>query len=141
MRLSSVVSVAIAIVCLTTSHFAQARISLPDLVGGRDDAASMKGIRTSKENEEERGALKTITNIANRVQVKTAANGLLADSGKAHGVYRKWAAKGYTLDDIRNFLKVTDPKMKGKYQQIVDDYNRHLFLNWAAQLAQHRIER
>ncbi|RLN74952.1 hypothetical protein BBO99_00008633, partial [Phytophthora kernoviae] len=139
MRLSFMLSAAMVITyfvtCNATADSDQTKISMMgslDLVrsldaGQNDDAAGRRFLRAHKENgassTEERGF--SLSGLMDKLAAKKLAKAALEDSSKEVQAYRAWEANGHTLDDIKKFLNIADPKKKGKYDQLYDGYTFH----------------
>ncbi|OWZ03527.1 Inactive elicitor Avr1b [Phytophthora megakarya] len=109
----------------------QAKLSnmkAPDLVHSTDGGQHVLGARLLRARDEERGFDLGIKRLADKLHAKKLAKSIMADPSKAEAAYRDWESKKYTLTDISNFLKVADPKTKGKYDQIYNGYMVHLDL-------------
>ncbi|OWY91187.1 Inactive elicitor Avr1b [Phytophthora megakarya] len=134
MHLPSISSVAIIatsfLVCYASADYDQAKMPMMGTTGltrsvgpGPSDE---HGGRLLRVHQEERGFDFSIGNLVKKIQAKNLAKAIMADPSRMDDAYAVWKAKGYTLRDINNFLKVADPKTKGKYDQISNGYAIHL---------------
>ncbi|OWY96411.1 Inactive elicitor Avr1b [Phytophthora megakarya] len=136
MHLPSISSMAIIatsfMICYTSADYDQAKMSVMGTTGltrsvGPGPSDEHEG-RLLRVHQEERGLDFGIGKLVKKTQAKNLAKAILADPSKMDDAYAAWKTKGYTLSDINNFLKVADPKTKGKYDRISNGYALHLDL-------------
>ncbi|OWY96972.1 Inactive elicitor Avr1b [Phytophthora megakarya] len=136
MHLPSIPSVAIIVTsfmaCYASADYDQAKMSMMGTTGltrsvGPGPSDEHEG-RLLRVHQEERGFDFGIGNLVKKMQAKKLAKAIMADPSKMEAAYVAWKDKGYTLSDINKFLKVADPKTKGKYDQISNGYAIHLDL-------------
>ncbi|EGZ13867.1 Avr1b-1 avirulence-like protein [Phytophthora sojae] len=136
MRLSFVLSLVVAIgyvvTCNATEYSDETNIAMvesPDLVRRSLRNGDIAGGRFLRAHEEDDAGERTfsVTDLWNKVAAKKLAKAMLADPSKEQKAYEKWAKKGYSLDKIKNWLAIADPKQKGKYDRIYNGYTFHLY--------------
>ncbi|OWZ10820.1 Inactive elicitor Avr1b [Phytophthora megakarya] len=136
MRLPSILSLAMIattfMTCNATTDYDQTKTSMMKASGFVRSVGLLRSgdynDRFLRTHQEERGFNFDITNLVKKTKAKKLAKAIMADPSKMDDAYAAWMAKGYTLSDINNFLKVADPKTKGKYDQISNGYAIHLDL-------------
>nr|AAM20938.1 inactive elicitor Avr1b [Phytophthora sojae]AAM20939.1 inactive elicitor Avr1b [Phytophthora sojae] len=136
MRLSFVLSLVVAIgyvvTCNATEYSDETNIAMvesPDLVRRSLRNGDIAGGRFLRAHEEDDAGERTfsLTDLWNKVGAKTLAKAMLKDPSKEQEAYKMWAKKKYTLQDIKDWLAIADPKQKGKYDRIYDGYTFHLY--------------
>ncbi|EGZ14028.1 avirulence protein 1b [Phytophthora sojae] len=132
--LSLVVAIGYVVTCNATEYSDETNISMvesPDLVRRSLRNGDIAGGRFLRAHEEDDAGERTfsVTELWNKAGAKKLAKAILKDPSKEQKAYEKWDTNGYTLQKIKDWLAIADPKQKGKYDRIYNGYAFHLYQN------------
>ncbi|KAE9265295.1 hypothetical protein PR003_g32503 [Phytophthora rubi] len=132
MRLSFVLTMSYIVVCTAATDSDQTKIAMmgsPDLVRSfgaelNDNAAGGRFLRAHEEDEAPSAEDRTfnLSDLWNKAAAKKLAKEIMKDPTNAEEAFKHWESKGYTLKNIKDWLKVADPKNKDKYIEVYNAY-------------------
>ncbi|KAE9326194.1 hypothetical protein PF008_g16704 [Phytophthora fragariae] len=139
MRLSFVLAMSYIVVSTAATDSDQTKIAMmgsPDLVRSfgaevNDNAAGGRFLRVHEEDEAPSAEERTfnLSELWNKAAARKLAKAIMKDPSTAEQAYAHWERQGYTMETIKNWLKVADPKNKGKYLQIYNGYGFYRYQN------------